>query len=42
MNIECRSYFNPIQDGPFWDCSQMGEAKKYIYPTMMKLRTSRN
>ena len=37
---------NPIQDGLFWDCSRMGEAKKpppalpkicCTYPTMMKL-----
>ena len=35
---------NPIQDGPFWDCSQMEEVEANplpkicdIYPTMMKL-----
>ena len=37
---------NPIKDGPFRDCSQMGECKKAllpkiynIYPTMIKLGT---
>ena len=43
----CQSlFFNPIQDGPFWDCSQIrGGAKSapslksVTYPTMMKLDT---
>ena len=25
---------NPIQDGPFWGCSQMGEAEKPHPPTL--------
>ena len=37
--------FNPIQDGPFWGCSQMGGQKgplpkiSHTYPTKMKLGT---
>ena len=38
--------FNPIQDGHFWDCSQIGGKKGppvpiicHTYPTMMKLGT---
>ena len=37
---------NPVQDGPFWGCSRMREAKRpllikicHTYPTMMKLGT---
>ena len=41
------SYINPIQDGPFWGCPQMGEGKKtpplckirHTYPALMKLGT---
>ena len=37
--------FNPIQDGPFWGCSRMGESKTpfplpkiyHTYPATMKL-----
>ena len=38
------SLFNPIQNGPFWGCSRIGEGKIpplskicHTYPTMMKL-----
>ena len=37
--------FNPIQDGPFWWCSQMGVKKDpfpeicHTYPAMIKLGT---
>ena len=41
--ILLHSDFNPIQNGPFWGCSQVWGAKKtplpkicYTYPTMMK------
>ena len=42
--IEGRKPLNPIQDGPFWGCLRMGQAKStpipkisHAYSTMMKL-----
>ena len=46
--FQFETFFNLIQDGPFWGCSRMRGGKKksplpkirHTYPTMMKLSTA--